>query len=628
MPEGRQRYFNNDGTPAAGGKLWTYAAGTTNPKTTYADEAGTTPNPNPVPLDAKGEAVIFWNGAYKVDLKQADGQQVTGYPVDNLKTDPAGLWGILATLAAATGAGLLGFIINAAGAVKRTILDKLLEVVSVKDFGAKGDGITDDTVAIQKALDSGYNLRFPAGTYLVSANLNISNGIIIRGEYRKSIIKRTAAGVVTPITRTYTDSASVVQTRTYNLATVFNLLFPNESYLVDVIIDSLAFDLPADGSVGVFNAQRVAISSFRNLYVNTSAFVVKGYDIWQVEWANIRSQFSKSHFEIDTGTSNVFSRVYCNTKFNTGGNGFSFTNLNYTVMIGCAADSLDRCYYFTGASCRVEMSGCGSESFSRILQASNGAKVNIDGGALMLFKVANTAGSTYYPYQADTGASITMTGTHLGVFDDSLPGATLAGFTIITGAEVVLNNARYPLEIGGKTATSWWYVADTATLVLNDKNGSRYFTARGPSRYDAVSNLKSFEYSKTIPAGSAQSIFRIPASAYGDSFSAKVRVHLINTYVGDMGFAGIMEFHITGFKETTTAQNLVQIGGSFTVSNTGAAAFGGVTGALLRNGDNTVDFQLNVVNAPQVVGSTIVAVFVEYMTNSGGNASSVAIVGV
>jgi hypothetical protein len=41
-----------------------------------------------VPLDAKGEAVIYWSGAYKVDLKQADGQQVTGYPVDNLKTGP------------------------------------------------------------------------------------------------------------------------------------------------------------------------------------------------------------------------------------------------------------------------------------------------------------------------------------------------------------------------------------------------------------------------------------------------------------------------------------------------------------------------------------------------------------
>lgn len=134
MPEGRQRYYNNDGTPAAGAKLYTYAAGTSAPKLTYADEAGTTPNPNPLTLDAKGEAVIFWAGAYKVDLKQADGQQVTGYPVDNLKTDPAGIWGVLASLAAAAGATLVGFIQAGVGAVRRTLQDRLRETIYAEDF--------------------------------------------------------------------------------------------------------------------------------------------------------------------------------------------------------------------------------------------------------------------------------------------------------------------------------------------------------------------------------------------------------------------------------------------------------------------------------------------------------------
>lgn len=108
MPEGRQRYFNNDGTPCAGGKLHLYAAGTTARKAAYQDAAGTVAHPNPITLDAHGEAVIYWAGAYKVDLLQADGQQVTGYPVDNLKTDPAGLWAIFTQLAAAAGAALIG----------------------------------------------------------------------------------------------------------------------------------------------------------------------------------------------------------------------------------------------------------------------------------------------------------------------------------------------------------------------------------------------------------------------------------------------------------------------------------------------------------------------------------------
>src|SRR5690348_11786585 len=43
-------------------------------------------------------------------------------------------------------------------------------VFNVRDFGAKGDGITFDTAAIQKALDacatSGGTVEFPSGTYL------------------------------------------------------------------------------------------------------------------------------------------------------------------------------------------------------------------------------------------------------------------------------------------------------------------------------------------------------------------------------------------------------------------------------------------------------------------------------
>ena len=83
MPEPRQRYYNNDGTVAAGCYLYTYAAGTPTPKAAYTDYAGTIPHANPIVLDSKGEALIYWNGAYKVDLKTAAGVQITCYPVDN-----------------------------------------------------------------------------------------------------------------------------------------------------------------------------------------------------------------------------------------------------------------------------------------------------------------------------------------------------------------------------------------------------------------------------------------------------------------------------------------------------------------------------------------------------------------
>ena len=64
------------------------------------------------------------------------------------------------------------------GAQDRTVKAKLQETVSVKDFGAVGDGVTDDTAAIQAALDSGSkNVLFPTGTYVISSGLNITSSM-------------------------------------------------------------------------------------------------------------------------------------------------------------------------------------------------------------------------------------------------------------------------------------------------------------------------------------------------------------------------------------------------------------------------------------------------------------------
>jgi len=62
-----QQYFDNNGDPLAGGKVYFYAAGTTTPKDTYTTQAATpgTENTNPVILDAAGRAAIWGTGSYK-----------------------------------------------------------------------------------------------------------------------------------------------------------------------------------------------------------------------------------------------------------------------------------------------------------------------------------------------------------------------------------------------------------------------------------------------------------------------------------------------------------------------------------------------------------------------------------
>jgi hypothetical protein len=55
---------------------------------------------------------------------------------------------------------------NGAAAVARTLQNRFADVVNVKDFGAVGDGVANDTAAIQAALNTGRNIYFPAGTYM------------------------------------------------------------------------------------------------------------------------------------------------------------------------------------------------------------------------------------------------------------------------------------------------------------------------------------------------------------------------------------------------------------------------------------------------------------------------------
>lgn len=58
-----------DGKPLAGGKVYTYEAGTTTPKSTYTTMAGDVPNSNPVILDQNGKAKIFLgDGAYRMRI--------------------------------------------------------------------------------------------------------------------------------------------------------------------------------------------------------------------------------------------------------------------------------------------------------------------------------------------------------------------------------------------------------------------------------------------------------------------------------------------------------------------------------------------------------------------------------
>jgi hypothetical protein len=67
----------------------------------------------------------------------------------------------------------------------RSVQDRAADVANVKDFGAKGDGVTNDTAAIQAALNAvpaaGGTVFFPPGTYLVSQSIAVQSNTRLDG---------------------------------------------------------------------------------------------------------------------------------------------------------------------------------------------------------------------------------------------------------------------------------------------------------------------------------------------------------------------------------------------------------------------------------------------------------------
>ena len=85
----------------------------------------------------------------------------------------------IAQLIADDGASNVDFLQSGASAVARSVENKLRDVISIKDFGAVGDGVTDDAPALNAAIaalsgsEKGGTIMFPAGEYLIASPIVI-----------------------------------------------------------------------------------------------------------------------------------------------------------------------------------------------------------------------------------------------------------------------------------------------------------------------------------------------------------------------------------------------------------------------------------------------------------------------
>jgi len=159
------QFSDNNGNPLSGGKLYTYAAGTTTPLATYTTDVGDVAHTNPIILDSAGRVpggqIWLTDGSvdYKFLLETSFSTLVGTF--DNI---PATLSGSAANIV---------YLPAGTGAVATTVQAKLRESVSLKDSGAVGDGVANDLSAIQTFLNAN-SFKF----YLVAHNYNLGGGTL------------------------------------------------------------------------------------------------------------------------------------------------------------------------------------------------------------------------------------------------------------------------------------------------------------------------------------------------------------------------------------------------------------------------------------------------------------------
>lgn len=214
-----QQFFDNNGNPLTGGKLYTYLAGTSTPTATYTTVSGAVAHTNPIILDSAGrvpsggEIWLTQGTGYKFVLATPVDVVIATYdnipssaqppvvndadavPYEQGYTVTAGGFTIGRTYRILTigntdftligaASNIIGvhFIATGVGTgtgtaeYSRSVEAKFRDVASPMDFGAVGDGVADDLPAIQAAIATGKALYFPQPSvfYNIPTNLTIN----------------------------------------------------------------------------------------------------------------------------------------------------------------------------------------------------------------------------------------------------------------------------------------------------------------------------------------------------------------------------------------------------------------------------------------------------------------------
>ena len=280
--------------------------------------------------------------------------------------------------------------------------------VNVKWFGAKGDGVTDDTAAIQKALDyclgASTNLNFTLAEsfYAVYTPLLLrgGNGIKIAGVHSGSIIKALASmdSVIKSAERVDNIDLDNIYIDGNNLSNY--CLTTNEFYCPYWNISNCTFNYAIETqlSLQTFVTNISKVTTFRG----NNGFEIKG---------------------VGGGPSTSVTMTACYAN-QASLYGYKFGHVTYCTLNSCACDATDIAYSFNNAY-GVTMNSCGAERVNKFLKifAYRGFVLN----APYILSAGTVASPpTNYLIEFISGKNATISGVEIGSVRDG-------GYTYLLG---------------------------------------------------------------------------------------------------------------------------------------------------------------------------------------------------
>jgi hypothetical protein len=365
-----------------------------------------------------------------------------------------------------------------------------VSVYNVKDHGAIGNNIADDTSAIQYTLslasgNGGGIVYFPPGFYKISNVLTTYSKVAMVG-----------SGI---------NSTQIIQSSTANHGiTGVDLVNPT---IRDMSIIGPASGTNKAGILFTLSGHAATVSvTLSNLLVTN--FTSHGISIQNAIVSNLTNVTSQTntgdgfHFVGQTfpgaaGTSVTFNACYANG--NTG-TGYYLYNMVYSTLMGCAADSNATAYWFD--TCQsVTATGCGAESqvggafkisggfgvglYNNWIYQNNGIGIYVTSNASSVVLTGNTdnspAGGATNFIKVDSGCHVTQTMNHnttansfasltTNTLDDTAGGTSIQGYAFFANS---IEAANFTPAVW-QTYTPVWSTSGTAPAIGNGTITGRY----------------------------------------------------------------------------------------------------------------------------------------------------------